>query len=87
MLLAVIFSELHEKPKGSKDLVTEKITQKNFCERLHFLTARPPFYIIFCCFLCLFPFLSDVLVEWLSIKIYNIAMSGIMLNVEKSLAI
>ena len=59
-----------------------KIIHRGICVRdITFLTARPPFYAIFCCFLCLLtpPFPSDVLVEWaLPIKIHNIAMVGIL---------
>ena len=52
LLLAIILSGLHEKPRR-KDSVTEKSAKKNFCEGYHFLTARPPYYVIFCRFLCL----------------------------------
>ena len=41
--------EFHKNP-SKKDWITEKSTQKNLCDDYHFLTARPPTYIIFCRF-------------------------------------
>ena len=64
-LLAVILSELHEKPKR-KDCVTERSTWKNLCEGYHFLSSVPSFL---CHLLSFFsstpsPYASDVIVEW-----------------------
>ena len=54
-LLAVILSELHEKPRR-RNWVTEKVHRWICARHITFLTARPPlFYIIFCCFLLLLP--------------------------------
>ena len=87
LLLAIILSELHEKPRKNKDWVTEKSTflkkvQKEstgiICVRdITFLTARPPFYNVF--FVAYFVY-SLPLPKWdtcwiTSIKILNIAMS------------
>ena len=41
LLLAVILSELYEKPRRNKGGVTEKSTRKNLCERHHFLDCAP----------------------------------------------
>ena len=50
-LLAVILSKLHVKP-GRKDWVTAKKVHRKICAKdITFLTARPPFYVTFCCFL------------------------------------
>ena len=49
-LLAVILSELREKPKR-KDWVTEKSTQKNLCEGYHFFWPHALLSMSFCCFL------------------------------------
>ena len=59
LLLAVILSELHVK-RRRKDWVSEKIYRKICVRGIHFLTALPPFYVIFCCFLCLRPSPSQV---------------------------
>ena len=40
LLLAVILSGLHEKPRRNKDWVTEKGTQKNLWEGYHFFDCR-----------------------------------------------
>ena len=54
LLLAVILSELQEKPRR-KVCVTKKITQKNLCEGHHFFNCTPSvLYVIFCCLLHLF---------------------------------
>ena len=37
LLLAVMLSELYEKPRKKKDWVAEKSTKKNLCEGHHFL--------------------------------------------------
>ena len=50
LLLAVILSELREKPKR-KDWVTEKSTQKNLCEGYHFFWPHALLSMSFCCFL------------------------------------
>ena len=54
LLLAVILSELHVKPRR-KDIVSEKIYRKICVRGINFLTALPSFYGILCCFLCLLP--------------------------------
>ena len=36
LLLAVILSDLYEKPRKNKYSITEKSTQKNLCEENHF---------------------------------------------------
>ena len=55
LLLAVILSELHEKPRRNKDWVTEKNTYKKLCEGHHFFDCTPSFYVIFRWFLRLLP--------------------------------
>ena len=53
-LLAVILSELHEKQEGNIEL--QKKVHRRICMRdITFLTARPPSYVIFCCFLSILP--------------------------------
>ena len=66
LLLAVILSELYEKPRRYKDWVTEKSTLMNLYEEHHFFHCTSSFP---CLFLLLssstpFPFLSDVLADW-----------------------
>ena len=82
LLLAVILSELELQIELNKDWVTEKRTQKNLCEGYHFFDCTPSF-------LCHFLLLSSctLLPKWRTccmapIKIYNIAMGGIVCNVE-----
>ena len=82
LLLAVILSELYGKPRRNKDRVTEKSTKKNLCEGHHFFDCTPSF-------LCHFLLLSSStpLPKWhtcrmASIKIHNIAMGGILCDVE-----
>ena len=53
LLLAVIFSECHEKPRR-KDWVSEKVHRRTFVRHITFLAAYPP-YVIFYCFFCLLP--------------------------------
>ena len=53
LLFAVILSGLLEKPRRNKHWVTEKSTWKIYVRDITFLTARPPFYVTFYCFLCL----------------------------------
>ena len=57
LLLAVILSRFLEKPRRNKDWVTEKSTyiEELVWGRSFFFTARPPFYVAFCCFLRLLP--------------------------------
>ena len=43
-----------------KDWVSEKIYRKICVKGINFLTELPPFYVIFCCFLCLLPSPSQV---------------------------
>ena len=64
LLLAAILSELYEKPRREKDWFTEKKHRRICVRDITFLTARCPFNFIFCCFLSLLPFLSEVLPEW-----------------------
>ena len=59
LLLAVILSELREKPKR-KDWVTEKCTQKNLCEGYHFFLLYVLLLMCFYCFLRVLPSLSQV---------------------------
>ena len=75
LLLTLILSGLHEKPRRNKDWVTEKSKQKNMCEEHYFCDYTPSFL---CPFLLLysstpFPCPSDVLGEW---SLYNIDMGG-----------
>ena len=51
LLLAIILSGLHDKPRRNKDRVTEKTTQKNLSQGHHFFPCTPSF-------LCHFLFLS-----------------------------
>ena len=52
LLLAVILSGLHEKPRRNKDWATEKV-QRKICVNgiTSFLIPHPLFYVTFCCFL------------------------------------
>ena len=43
LLLAVILSGLHEKPRRKKDWVTKKVHRRIFERDITFLTAHPPF--------------------------------------------
>ena len=63
-LLAIILSELCEKPRRNKDWVKKKVHWRFCVKHITFLNARSPFYVNFCCFLRLLPFLSDALAEW-----------------------
>ena len=45
LLLAVILSELHEKPRR-KDRVTEKSASKNLCEEYHFFDSTLSFLFV-----------------------------------------
>ena len=60
LLLAVILSELYEKPRRNKDSVTEKSTEKNLCDGHHCFDCTPFFLSVICCFLCLLPRPSQV---------------------------
>ena len=66
LLLVVILSELHEKPRRNKDWVTEKNTYKKLCEGHHFFDCTPSFL----CHFSLIPSSTpsplpiDVLAEW-----------------------
>ena len=66
LLLAVILSELPEKPKR-KDWVTKKKIHRSICVRnITLLTARSPFYVFLLLPLStLSPFPSNTLAEWL----------------------
>ena len=59
LLLAVILSELDEKPRRIE--LQKKVHRKICVWDTTFVTPRPPFYIIFCCFLCLIPPPSKVI--------------------------
>ena len=81
LLLAVILSGLHEKPRRNKDWVTEKGTQKNLWEGITFLTVDSSFCVTFCCFLHLLPPLSKWSTCWMvPIKTPNFVMCGILCN-------
>ena len=60
--------------------------QKNIHRRIRvrditFLTERPPFHIIFCCFLCLVPLLPKCCTYWMTpVKMYHFTMVGILCN-------
>ena len=54
----------YEKPRWNKIDLQKKVHRKICVRGVTFLTGRPLFYIIFCCFLRLLPFPSDVLAEW-----------------------
>ena len=60
LLLAVILSELYEKPRRNKDSVTEKSTEKNLCDGHHCFDCTPFFLSVICCFPCLLPHPSQV---------------------------
>ena len=48
-----------------KKIELQKKVHRRICMRaITFLTARSPFYVIFCCLLYLLPFPSNVLIEW-----------------------
>ena len=57
-----------------------KKVHRRICVRdITFLTARPPFYVIFCCFLCLLLHLPKERACWMApIKLHNIAMVGVL---------
>ena len=59
VLLSVILSELHEKPRKKNEL-QQKVNRRICVRDVTFLTAHPPFYVIFCCFLRLLPPTSEV---------------------------
>ena len=82
LLLIVILSELHEKSRRNEDWVTEKSRSKNLCEWHYFFDRTLSF-------LCHFLLLSSSapLPKWCTcwivpIKIHNIAMDGILRDVE-----
>ena len=50
--LITVKSGLHEKPR-KEYWITEKVHRRICLRDITSLTARPPFYVIFCCFLCL----------------------------------
>ena len=49
--------------EGIKIELQKKVHRRICVRDITFLTARSPFYVIFCCFLHLLPFLGDVLAE------------------------
>ena len=60
LLLAVILSGLHQKPRRIKIELLKKV-HRRICERdITFSTVRSPFYVTFCCFLHLLPSLFQV---------------------------
>ena len=75
LLPAVILTELHEKPRMSK--LQKKDHGRISVREITFLTTRLPFDVIFCCFLRLFPPLSQVTYV-LNGSIHNISMGGIL---------
>ena len=86
LLLSVILTGPHEKPRRNKDWVTEKSTLKNLCEGHHFCEFTPFFL---CHFVLLSSSTHSPLPKWrtwqmASIKIYNITMGGILCDVIMS---
>ena len=82
LLLAVILSELYEKPRRKKDWVAEESTKKYLCEGHHFFDCTRP---LLCHSLLLSS--STLLPKWLTcwmtpIKIHNIYMGGILCDIE-----
>ena len=82
LLLAVLLSELYEKPRRKKDWVTEKSTKKNLRERHQFFDCTP---FLLSHFLLLSS--STLLPKWrtccmTTIKIQNISMGGILCGME-----
>ena len=75
LLPAVTLTELHEKPRMSK--LQKKDHGRISVREITFLTTRLPFDVIFCCFLRLFPPLSQ-LTYVLNGSVHNISMSGIL---------
>ena len=77
LLLSVRLSGLYEKPRKKKDWVTEKKSIEEFVwETSFFLTARPSFYVTFCCFFLPLPKWCNY---WMDpIKMHNTAMGGIL---------
>ena len=60
LLVAVILSDLHEKPRRKKAWVTEKVNRQICVRNITFLTARTLFYAFFCYFLPLLLSPSEV---------------------------
>ena len=55
----------HMRNQEGKKTELQKKVQRRICVRdITFLTAHAPYYVIFCCFLCLRSFPSDVLAVW-----------------------
>ena len=77
LLLTVILSELHEKPRRIKIELQKKDHRRISVREITFLTTRLPFDVIFCCFLRLLPPLSQVTYV-LNSSIHNISMGGIL---------
>ena len=75
LLLAVVLSELHEKPRRNKDELQKKVHRRTCVKDITFLTARLPFYVIFCCFLRLLP--SQV-TSLLNGSVHNITIGSIL---------
>ena len=66
LLLAVILSHLHEKPRRNEDWGTEKSTYKNLWEGHHFRDCTPSFLYHFLLLSSFTPshFPSDVIAKW-----------------------
>ena len=64
LFVAMILSQLYEKPRRNKDWVAEESTWKNLREGHHFFDCTPYFLCHFFCLLRLLPFPSDALIEW-----------------------
>ena len=82
LLLAVVLSELYEKPRRKKDWVAEISTKNNFCEGHHFFDCKP---LLLCQFLLLS--LSNLLSKWPNcwmtpMKIHNNSLGGILCDIE-----
>ena len=58
------YQNLMRDQEGIKIELQKKV-QRRICVRdIIFLTTRPAFYVIFCCFLRLLPFPYSLLAEW-----------------------
>ena len=60
LLLAVILSELHKIQDGKIEF-QKKVNRRTYVEDITFMAALPSSYVIFCCFLCVFPSPSQVM--------------------------
>ena len=60
LLLAVILSELHKIQDGKIEF-QKRVNRRTYVEDITFTAALPSSYVIFCCFLCVFPSPSQVM--------------------------